>query len=146
MLQSYTLFISKTNFDGSASDFGSAYSGAHLNLYSKDGGGMSSRLGDTTNNPSSVTDSLGVFIISRKSSSSYKQYKDGSLKGTKTSTSIAFSTTPLNIYDAAFSYYTSVIQYSPRKRTFVWGGKGITDTEALNISTHLTTFESELNR
>lgn len=140
--------LSKTNASGLYSDFGVLVSSnAHVNMYGRSGANaMSTRLADNTNSSTSTSDSLGLLSMSRTSSTQYKQYKNGSVLATITSNSTTFATSPLNIIEAAVSNGGSPIQYSIRKRTWFWGGLGVTDTQMTDINTALATFETTLNR
>ena len=140
-------FDSKTNTDGLYVDIGCQGTGnADINMFTRLGGNLNTRICDGTNSPTAVADSLGLFALSRYSGTEYKQYKEGSVVATKTVSSLIYSATKYDIYEAAANNTGSNIQHSPRKRTLHGSGKSMTDTEMGNFVTAWRTLETTLNR
>jgi len=140
--------ISKTNTDGAYIDFGSlAPSDTQVNMYGRLGGNLNTRLGDNgTNSTIGTSDSLGMLSISRLLSTEYKQYQDGSLLATPTTTSQAFSAINFPIAEWAANLNGAIVGYSTRKHTHFWGGLGVDATEMGDIYTALNQLETTLNR
>lgn len=143
-------FDSKTNTNGLYADFGVLVgANAQVNMYGRFSGNLNTRLGDNgTNSPIATTDSLGLLSINRLISTEYKQYQEGSLLATPStsSTTLSAPTTNLEIVEGATNNGGSIIQYSPRKRTLFYGGKGMTSTQMADFTTAWRTFETALNR
>lgn len=93
----------------------------------------------TTNRLSvSNTDSRGIVIGSRISSTSHKIYRNGSVIGTETnvsSSNLPNQSMPL----AAANSNGAIIQYTDSQYRFVSYGTGFNDTEAANFSTRVNT-------
>jgi hypothetical protein len=141
-------FLSKTSNDGLYSDFGAfPATFAGVNMYTNLGGNMNTRLAVAgVNNTTAITNSLGFMSMSRISSANYKHYRNGSSIGTITYASDVMATTGIDITEAANNNGGTIIQYSPRKRTWFYGGVGFTDTEMADIYSAINTFETALNR
>jgi len=141
-------FFSKTNTDGLFADFGALpASGAGVNIYTRLGGNMNTRLAVAgTNSTTSITSSLGFISMSRINNTTYKHYKDGLPIGTITIASDVMPVTGLDIAEAASNANGSILQYSPRLRTWFMAGDGMTDTEMLNVFNAVNNFETSLFR
>lgn len=141
-------FFSKTNTDGLYSDFGAfPPTFAGVNMYTRLGGNCNTRLAVAgTNSTTSISSSEGFISMSRTGSSNYKHYRNGSSIGTITIASDVLPVTGIVITEAANNNNGSIIQYSPRKRTWFYGGVGFTDAETLDIYNALYNFEIALNR
>jgi hypothetical protein len=145
-------FDSKTNTNGLASDFGvidSTGGGIYgdINMYGRTGGNLNTRLGaNGFNSAIATTTSLGILSMKRDNSANYKVYQEGALLTTHV---IASQSTFSNLYpitEAAFNAFGSIIQYSPRKRTLLFAGTSMTDTEMADFTTTWRTLETTLNR
>ena len=141
-------FFSKTNTDGLYSDFGAfPATFAGVNMYTNLGGNLNTRLAVAgTNSTTSISSSEGFISMSRTGSANYKHYRNGSSIGTITIASDVLATTGIVITEAANNNNGSIIQYSPRKRTWFYGGVGFTDGQMLDIYNALYNFETALNR
>jgi hypothetical protein len=138
---------SKTNTDGLYADFG-VIGGGDVLLYGKSGGSLTTRLYSNPNNSTAIADSLGLLSMSRTASTGYKQFKNGSVHGTITQASDPQypGTSTRAVVEAAVNNGGSIIQYSPRKRTLLFAGSGMTDTEMADFVTAWQTFDTLLNR
>ena len=88
-----------------------------------------------------------MYIISRQSSTLLKAYKNGSIAGSNSSTSIlALSSKP--IYLGAFNYWfnTQTIGYGNKQTAFASLGDGLSDVEAANFYTAVQSFNTTLSR
>jgi hypothetical protein len=89
----------------------------------------------------------GSFIITKTASASVRVYRRGVLA---TTLSIGGSVSPPsgNLYVGANNDTTipGADSFSPRELAFVFGGQGLTPTEATNISTYINTFQTTLGR
>lgn len=93
----------------------------------------------------SEANTLGFYNGSRTSSTSFKAYKNGVLRGTNTNTASAIgSYLPVNsIYLSAFNLNNngviSTSDYSNKQCSFASIGDGLTDTQAANFYTRVQT-------
>ena len=89
----------------------------------------------------------GDFIITKTESASVRVYRRGVLA---TTISAAGSVAPSsgNLYVGAGNDTRIPVadNFSPRELAFVFGGQGLTATEATNISTYINTFQTTLGR
>lgn len=142
--------LSKTNVDGTYSDFGALHGvDAEVNMYGRTGAGaMNTRLGDNgVNSPTATADSLGYLNISRESAPEYKQYKNSTLIATITSASVPLNTpSPTGIIEAALASGGTQIQHSPRKRTFFDAGLKKTGAQVTGYYNAMIALETTLNR
>jgi hypothetical protein len=140
-------FLSKTNTDVFYTDFGAAGFGfGNLTLRARYSGVINTECAIAGGITNSVSDSLGLIGVNRTSSANYKVMKDGSVLATNTATSVALPTTGGFIVFGANNNNGSIIQYSPRQMTWLYGGLGFTDTENADIYSAIATFEIALNR
>jgi hypothetical protein len=140
-------FLSKTNTDVFYTDFGAAGFGfGNLTLRARYSGVINTECAISGGITNSVSDSLGLIGVNRTSSANYKVMKNGSVLATNTASSIVLPTTGGFIVDGANNNNGSIIQYSPRKRTWFYGGLGFTDTENADIYSAIATLETALNR
>ena len=98
----------------------------------------------------SNTNSLGLYITSRTTSTNIKQYKNSSIFGTNTNTSTgtrARYSIPLGAYryinDLGSDTYSS---YSNRQQSFASIGDGLTDAEASAFYTAVQNYQTTLGR
>jgi len=100
----------------------------------------------------SEANTLGFYNGTRTSSTSFKAFKNGVLRGTNTNTaSVIGSYLPINsIYLGAFNFNNngaiSTSDYSNRQCAFASIGDGLTDTEAANFYTAVQKFQTTLGR
>ena len=144
-------FISKTNtLSGVYADFGMINDGRSNAVMYTNGTSLVTRLNSETNKSLTISNSSGLFSMSRIASTTYKVYKDGASIGTHTDNSTAMYTPPQGFKLVEGALYNagslSVGFYSPRKRTWFWGGLGMTDGQMLDIYNALANFETALNR
>jgi hypothetical protein len=140
-------FLSKTNTDVFYTDFGAAGFGfGNLTLRARYSGVINTECAISGGITNSISDSLGLIGVNRTSSANYKVMKDGSVLATNTATSVALPGTGGFIVFGANNNNGSIIQYSPRQMTWLYGGLGFTDTENADIFSAIDTLETALNR
>jgi hypothetical protein len=103
---------------------------------------VNSQASYTTN---SNTDSRGFYLANRTASNVINGWKNS----TKVVTGTTVSYTPLanfNYYIGAFNSNGSPNFYSAKQIAFASIGDGLTDTDATNLNTRVTTFQTALNR
>jgi len=93
----------------------------------------------------SNSSSLGYFIGNRTSSTIKKQFRNGANLGTIT-TSATASLNNRNIYFGALNNNLTASNFSAKQTAFASIGDGLTDTDATNLNTRVTTFQTSLNR
>jgi hypothetical protein len=102
----------------------------------------------TTNGSFTVanTNGSGLFTNSITSATSRKINRNGSVLGSLT-TNISQTLSAAKMYIAAFNNNdASVLLYSNFEAAFFSIGDGLDDTEATNLNTRVTTFQTSLNR
>ncbi len=97
----------------------------------------------------SATNSLGLMLASRTSSSMFKAYRDASLVGTNTVTST--NALPAINYNLGAFYYRNAsgapsYYYGLRQCAFASIGDGLTDAEALSFYNAVQAYQTTLNR
>ena len=98
----------------------------------------------------SNSDGTGFYTATRISTTSLKSYKNGVLQGTNSNSPVN-SQSGISILLSAFNYKSalgvlSVDNYSTKQCAFASIGDGLTDTDATNLNTRVTTFQTALNR
>lgn len=91
-----------------------------------------------------VTNSQGLFIASRTSSTSYSAFRNDVKIGTATVTSNAGSS--LNLYLGAQNLDNAGDSYSTRQCAFATIGDGLTDTDATNLYNIVDLYQKRLGR
>jgi len=96
----------------------------------------------------SETNSLGLILTSRTSSTSLKLYRNADLKATQT---LSSATRPdISPVIGAFKYRNlsviSYTNYSNRQCAFATIGDGLTDTEAANLYNRIQAYQTTLSR
>jgi hypothetical protein len=89
------------------------------------------------------TDSRGLFITNRNSATNTTGYKNGSrVIDTAQTSGLSRNIMPIGAYNnnGTFQYYSN------RQYAFASIGDGLTDTEATNLNSRVTTFQTALNR
>jgi len=103
---------------------------------------------DSANSPSnrlSVSNSnSGGFFLGKANSSTAKLYRAGAEIGTKAMS--VHSIPNYELYSYGFNEQNTTIYYTTRDCAFFWIGLGLTDTEAVNLSTAVQTFQTTLSR
>ena len=142
-------FYSKTNTFGTFVDIGVLNNTSTLLLYGRDASTFNSTRCLTTggNNTIAITDSLGLLAMSRNNATTYNTYKNGVSLATFTDVSASAGVSTLNIFEASYNTAGSPGgQYSPRKRTWSFGGSSMTSIQMTNFYAALNNFETALNR
>jgi len=92
------------------------------------------------------TNGSGLFTNSITAATSRKIYRNGSVLGSLT-TNISQTLSAAKMYIAAFNNNDAgVLLYSNYEASFFSIGDGLDDTEATNLNTRVTTFQTSLNR
>lgn len=144
-------FFSKTNTSaGIYADFGMINDGRSNAVMYTNGTDIVTRLNSETNKTLTLSSSLGVLSMSRTSSTQYKTFRNGLSIGTNTDNSTAMYIPPQGFKLVEGALYNagslSVAFFSPRKRTWFWGGLGMTDSQMLDFYNELANIETLLNR
>lgn len=96
-----------------------------------------------------ATNTQGYYIVSRENLTSLKGYKQGSLQGTNTTTSLG-NRGAINILIGAFNYRSpqasDSIFYGNKECTFATIGDGLTNAEMNNLYNVVQTFNTTLGR
>lgn len=97
---------------------------------------------------SSNNDSRGFFIGSRVSNISLKNYKNGSLLSTNSTTNTIDVTANITyaMFISAINSPDPISSFSNRENAFASIGDGLTDTEASNFYTAVQAFQTTLSR
>jgi hypothetical protein len=89
----------------------------------------------------------GSFIITKTSATSVRVFRRGNLATTLTvGGSVSPSQGPLYVGAQNATNLSTADNYSPRELAFVFGGKGLTNTEVSDLSTYINTFQTSLGR
>jgi hypothetical protein len=95
----------------------------------------------------SSTSTLGLYLVSRTTSNLLKAYKNGSVEGSNTASSIlALSNKPIYLGAFNYWYFTQTIGYGNKEIAFSSVGDGLTDTEAANLYSAVQTYQTFLSR
>jgi hypothetical protein len=137
----------RTNLDEVRVDAGiNTSSGARFDAISRlsNGGNFGNHI-TNVNLLFSSTDSRGLWLNTRTTSTLQKVYKNGTSQGSETSSgTIAING---NIYLGARNLVgTGALFYSTKETAFASIGDGLTDTEAANFYTAVQTFQTTLGR
>jgi hypothetical protein len=92
-----------------------------------------------------TTDSRGFWIVSRTGSTSTTLFHNGTIDDTDTTVSSG-GAAQYTYYISARNNIGSANLFSTKLITFVTIGKGLNQTEATNLSNHINTFLTTLNR
>lgn len=98
---------------------------------------------DVSNTYVANTDSTGLFVINRTSTSQLKLQKNSTIN---TFTSNVSNKVNNTIYIGARNINSLSLLYSPRESAFASIGDSLTDTEASDLYTAVQTFQTTLNR
>jgi hypothetical protein len=91
------------------------------------------------------TDSRGLFVSNRTTSTQQKVYKNGVLQETANINSNGIANLNISIAGIRIDIAT-VVDFSAKQLAFASIGGGLTDTEAANFYTAVQTFNTTLNR
>jgi hypothetical protein len=137
---------SRTNTSGDKRDIG-----AHANL---EGSAMILNLGglayykinSTIGNYLTVanSDTRGLFVSNRTASNVLNGWKNGTKVGTGTNASTSLLNAP--IYIGAIWENSAASYFANREYAFASIGDGLSDTDATNLNSRVTTFQTALNR
>lgn len=97
-------------------------------------------------NGGGTTDSRGHWIISRTGSTSTTLFKNGVLNDTDAGVSTAVSPSTASYVIHARNNNNTIDAYTRRLITFVHMGVGMSNTQMTNLSSHINTFLTALNR
>jgi hypothetical protein len=146
-LSTHMSYYSRTNSDGTFVDMGSETSPVRLAMHIKYLGIAYYDQNNQTNGRVSftmtATNSTGLVIMSRTSSTVQKGYLNNVLKGTNTSTMTAGLPSRF-VFIGAFN--TATISYANRECALASIGDGLTDTEASDFYTAVQAFQTTLSR
>jgi len=92
------------------------------------------------------TDSRGLFLGSRISSTSSKSYKNGSVQVSVTNANNQTTISKWSVYLGASNNNGTNLEHSSRQLAFSSIGDGLTDTETANFYTAVQTFQTTLGR
>lgn len=96
-----------------------------------------------------ASNTQGFYVVSRESLTSLKGYKQGSLQGTNTATSLG-KRGAINILIGAFNYRppsgSDSISYGNKECSFSTIGDGLTDSEVTALHNAVQTFNTTLGR
>lgn len=147
-------YYSRTNTNGTFADMGVSGVGPAytplLAMYIRDTDNMATRMYgyDTGENfQSANTNSQGLFIGNRTSSTVLNQWKNSTKLGTATYTN-GRNITTLNskTYIGAINLGGTASQYTNRESAFASIGDGLSDTEAANLYTAVQKYQTSLSR
>jgi len=124
-----------TNGAGSSTALNSAYTNSALSLIHNGNTGIST----------SNTNTQGFYLGSRTTASVHKLFKNTTQIGS-TDTTSAGTRPNFNLYLGAYNVSNSALYYTNRNYAFASIGDGLTDTDATNLNTRVTTFQTALNR
>lgn len=93
----------------------------------------------------SVTNSQGLFTITRRSSSDCEFYRNATTIGNTTGTG-GGSPPNKNVYICASNDLSGATAFSTRNIAFAFIGKGLTDTDVSNLYTAIQNFQTTLSR
>jgi hypothetical protein len=135
---------SRTNVDGLFCDIGvNTGVSQESNIFAKYLNTFYPRIQNTNNGIANTGTSQGLFVSNRTNSTQVRAFQNGVLK---LITNNSLSKSSANIFIGASSIPTGANLYSPRQYAFASIGDGLTDTEATNLNTRVTTFQTALNR
>jgi hypothetical protein len=147
-------YYSRTNTNGTFADMGVSGVGPNytplIALYSRDADNMTTRMygyNAPENFTSANTDSRGLFIGNRTSSTVLNQWKNNTKLGTTTYTNTRdIATLNLKMSLGALNLGGTISQYSNRESAFASIGDGLSDTEATNLYTAVQKYQTSLSR
>jgi hypothetical protein len=147
-------YYSRTNTNGTFADMGVSGVGPAytplLAMYIRDTDNMATRMYgyDTGENfQSANTNSQGLFIGNRTSSTVLNQWKNSTKLGTATYTNGRNITTlNLKTFIGAINLGGTASQYTNRESAFASIGDGLSDTEAANLYTAVQKYQTSLSR
>lgn len=144
-------FYSRTNSTGNYADIGSGNNSTnigYIQILSKwSDNKFYAQINDIDFSDNIVSDSLGLFIGSRLSSTNVKTFKNNTIVTTKTTATSTFLTSlPIWISARNLQNTGGGNNYSNRQCAFASIGDGLTDTEAANFYTAVQAYQTTLSR
>jgi hypothetical protein len=140
------LFYTTTNTDGVFVDMGNTDNVSENIILVKNGGstllGTNSAIGNRI--AVSNTDSRGLYLLTRTASNVVKYFKNSNL--INSSTAASYSTINRNVWISGWNNVNSVFYYSPRNVICSALADGLNDTESVNLSNAINTFNTTLGR
>lgn len=140
----YSIYLN-TNTDGLYIDLGNRDADSENIFIPKNGGNTLINVNTTYGSRIAVpnTDSRGLYVLSRTSSSLVTYFKNNSKITTGSSSSGSVNG---NLYLSAWNDNSSPNYFSNRNISICTIGDGLTDTESTNLSTCINTFNTTLGR
>jgi hypothetical protein len=145
---------SRTNIDSAGADIGAVKIGDQANIqlsikYANTPFNSTARMYSSNEQILPLhADSLGLFTLTRTSSTSFKYFKRSTIVGTNTTTSSGTLPT-WSIYLGALNSQDrspSTISYGSKEIAFVSIGDGLADVEVANLNTLVQAFQTSNNR
>ena len=138
-------FYSRTNSNISGVEMGARIAASDTSLGVFGSTPLTGRINTFADNASlAITDTLGFYQITRTGGSTQKVFKNTASSLGNITTSTAAITQP--IYLGCLNNNGAAAFYSNRQCAFASIGDGLTDTDATNLNTRVTTFQTSLNR
>jgi hypothetical protein len=136
---------SRTNNSGGFGDFGILNASALTTLNASFSGTASTLIHGGTGVSTANANSTGFYVGTRTSASVLKLFKNNTQLGS-TYTGANGARGDLNIFLGALNVTGTAQYYTQRNYAFASIGDGLTDTDASNLNTRVTTFQTALNR
>lgn len=135
-----------TDFNGVGADFGSAESGntKALELQCREAGTLYYQVNATTNTSIANSSSIGLWTLSRLSSTFSTLYKNGSSFHSNSVSSAGLSTYSLCLL--AVNQANNIYYPSPRRQNFAFVSDGLNSTDVSALSTLITNLQTTLGR
>ena len=146
-LNSSTLLLyTSTNSDGVFVDMGNTDNVSENIILVKNGSSTLLATNSAIGNRIAVsnTDSRGLYLLTRTASNVVKYFKNSSL--INSSTAASYSTINRNVWISGWNNVNSVFYYSPRNVISSAMADGLNDTESVNLSNAINTFNTTLGR
>ena len=135
-----------SNYNGVAVDFGSAENGLAkaLVLQAREAGTLYYQVNASVNSFVANASSIGLWTLSRLSSTSSTIYKNGSSFNSNSAASTGLSSFSLCLF--AVNQANNIYYPSPRTQNFAFISNGLNSTEVTSLSTLITAFGTSLGR
>jgi hypothetical protein len=95
---------------------------------------------------STISDSRGLFVSSRTSSTAFDVYRNGVNFGTRTATNSVTGLPDYSYFLGALNYNGSAVNFSMRQVAFASIGTGLTSTDVNALNNAIQTYETALGR
>jgi hypothetical protein len=136
---------SRTNNDLGGLDFGGLNASAVTGLYARFSNNAYAYINGGSGVLTGNTNSTGFYVGTRTASNVLKLFKSGTQLGS-TYTGANGARLDLNAFLGAVNVSGSPTYYTQRNYAFASIGDGLSDTDATNLNTRVTTFQTALNR